>query len=171
MKTIVSIDPGSKGFISVLYPDGKREFFAIEGHTHRDVANFIMSINPENTVCVMEEVHAIKGSAAGATFSFGEIFGFLKGVITASGFAYHLVQPKEWQSKVWINEDKVYKYGKPNAKTGKCSRLIETKATSINAAKRLFPEIDFKRTPKCINLDDNKVDSVLIGEYARRENL
>jgi hypothetical protein len=41
----------------------------------------------------------------------------------------------------------------------------------MNAAKRLFPNIDFRRTTKCKNLDDNKVDATLMCEYARRKNL
>ena len=47
---------------------------------------------------------------------------------------------------------------------------VNTKATSINAAKRLFPELDFRRTEKCDNIDDNKVDATLICEYLRRKN-
>ena len=48
---------------------------------------------------------------------------------------------------------------------------VNTKATSINAAKRLFPELDFRRTNRCNNIDDNKVDATLICEYLRRKNL
>ena len=41
----------------------------------------------------------------------------------------------------------------------------------INAAKRLFPDIDFRRTSKCKNIDDNMCDAMLMAEYARRKNL
>ena len=50
-------------------------------------------------------------------------------------------------------------------------KQVNTKETSMNAAKRLFPNIDFRRTTKCKNLDDNKVDATLMCEYARRKNL
>lgn len=48
---------------------------------------------------------------------------------------------------------------------------INTKATSFNASRRLFPNVDLRRSEKCKNLDDNKSDSLLIAEYARRKNL
>ena len=48
---------------------------------------------------------------------------------------------------------------------------VNTKQTSINCAKRLFPTLDFRKNEKCKKIDDNKVDSVLMAEFARRKNL
>ena len=48
---------------------------------------------------------------------------------------------------------------------------VDTKNTSYNAARRIFPEIDFRRSIRCTNFDDNKVDATLIAEYGRRNNL
>jgi hypothetical protein len=48
---------------------------------------------------------------------------------------------------------------------------VNTKQTSFNAAKRIFPAVDLRKTERCKNLDDNKCDSLLISEYARRKNL
>ena len=50
-------------------------------------------------------------------------------------------------------------------------KVVNTKQTSINAAKRLFPTIDLRKTTKCKNIDDNKCDSLLLSEYGRRKNL
>lgn len=36
------------------------------------------------------------------------------------------------------------------------------------AVKRLFPDMDLRRTVKCTVFDDNKIDSILMCEYARR---
>ena len=47
----------------------------------------------------------------------------------------------------------------------------DTKATSINAAQRLFPSVDFRRNEQCRKIDDNKVDALLMAEYGRRKNL
>lgn len=162
-KTIIAIDPGSKGFMAVLNDGEPTDFFAIHDHDRRQLSNFIKAY--PDAVCIMEEVHAVYGSSAKGTFDFGEIFGFLKGIIVACDNPYHLVQPKEWQKEIWINEDKVYRY------KGDGKKMVDTKATSINAARRLFPNIDLKRTPACKTPDDNKVDSLLIAEYARRKNL
>ena len=162
MRTIIGIDPGSKGFICAEN-EGKRVYLSIADNDRNRIAGFIRAVADDNesVVAVMEEVHAVFGSSAKATFNFGEIFGFLRGVIIACGIPYHLVQPKDWQKEIWINADKVYKSGK----------TIDTKATSINAAARLFPDIDFRRTGLCKGIDDNKVDATLITEYGRRKNI
>lgn len=56
--------------------------------------------------------------------------------------------------------------GKPTKK-----KEVNTKKTSMNAAKRIFPNVDFRKNERCKKPDDNKIDSLLIAEYARRKNL
>lgn len=173
MKTYIGIDPGSKGFISVLHPNGNREFLSIEDATLQEVVEFLsrQKHDCDKLIAIMEDVHAIYGSSAGSTFEFGKINGILEGFLIALKIPYSLVPPKEWQGKIWITPDKVWKTGKLNQKTGRISKTVDTKPTSMNAALRLFPDIDFRKNERCKKLDDNKVDAVLICEYARRENL
>lgn len=166
-KIYIGIDPGSLGFVSVDYGDGSRDFCSLKENDYHDVAEFLRSVKEkakDGCVCCMEAIHAVFGSSAKATFSFGECFGVLQGVLIALGISYHLVPPKTWQKEIWIAQDKVYK-----SKEGKKS--VDNKPTSINAARRLFPDIDFRRTEKCKNIDDNKCDATLICEYGRRKNL
>ena len=120
----------------------------------------------------MEEVHALHQSAAKATFSFGEIFGLLKGLLIANNIPYHLIPSKTWQKDIWTNADVVvtYKNVVDKRKTS-VRKEINTKATSLKAAIRMFPTIDFRKTVRCKKPDDNKVDSLLIAEYGRRKNL
>ena len=114
----------------------------------------------------MEEVHAVFGSSAKATFAFGEINGLLKGILITVGMPYHLIQPKQWQKEIWINQDMVVDYKKVTVKGVEQTRKeVNTKQTSYNAARRLFPDIDLRKNERCRNYDDNKVDSLLICEY------
>lgn len=168
-KAIVGIDVGSKGFISLMTSYNIR-YFAISDNDKYQLSNIFAEIKKDypNVVCAMEEIHAIHNSSAKATFSFGEINGLLKGLLIANKIPYHLVAPKTWQAEMWDNKDKVYEI-KQTSKGSKKS--VNTKQTSFNTAKRLFPEEDLRRTPKCSKLDDNKCDSLLIAEYARRKNL
>ncbi|MFA6726942.1 MAG: hypothetical protein WCS17_01855 [Prevotella sp.] len=168
MKTIISIDPGAKGFISIR-EDDTIDYVSIIEVDRKGLAEIFRELKKKysdnkNVIVVMEEVHAIYGSSAKATFSFGSTFGFLLGLIMANNFPFALVQPKEWQKEVWVNLDKVYRYG-----DGK--KTIDTKETSIAAAMRIFPNEDLRRSQRCKTIDDNKADSLLIGEYARRRNL
>lgn len=177
-KMIIGIDPGSLGFMSCIMPNGIVEFKPING-TSIDSLNKTLgewlskaSSYEWGTIAVMEEVHAIFGSSAKATFSFGEINGVLKALVIANNIPYHLVQPKTWQNAIWINSDIVATYKEVTTKKGIVKRKeVNTKKTSINAAQRLFPNIDFRKNERCKNIDDNKVDSLLIAEYGRRMNL
>lgn len=166
---IIAIDPGSKGVITILRPDGRMEHHFLASEDRKDIVEAVRKVKRESPLCrvvaVMEEVHAIFGSSAKATFAFGEIFGWLKAMVFCTGIPLVLVPPKTWQGEVWRTGDKVYKAGDG------LRRVLDTKATSIAAARRLFPGHSLKRTESCKNPDDNLCDSMLIAEYARRKNL
>lgn len=176
-KIIIGIDPGEKGFVSVLTPFGDYEFCSISESLKGDVDKFIkrqVDISRDKScglIAVMEEVHALFGSSAKSTFSFGRINGMLEAMLISNGVPYHLVQPKVWQKEIWINQDKIYKDSGRRGKDGKLIKTVDQKPTSINAARRLFPNVDLRRSSKCRNVDDNKCDSLLMAEYARRKNL
>lgn len=173
MRTYIAIDPGSKGFITIRHGDGRFEFVPLEGcDIHAVALKFSQLQMSKDVFAIMEEVHAIFGSSAKATFAFGEINGLLKGLLIATGIPYQLVQPKTWQKEIWINQDMVVEHKKVVVKGVEQSRKeVNTKQTSFNAAKRLFPDIDLRKSERCRNWDDNKVDSLLLCEYARRKNL
>lgn len=115
----------------------------------------------------IEDVHNIKGASGKATFSFGEIKGIKIGMVVALasfyGWRLELVHARIWQNEIWTNSDKVYQPKKANAKSDR--RKVDTKKTSLMAAKRLFPKEDFKRTPKCSVAHDGLVDGALIALY------
>lgn len=171
MNTILGIDPGAKGFLTVMFHDGGTDHFAIEDHDMLDLARYIgdMKARFGDLHAVMEEVHAVFGSSAKSTFAFGEINGYIKGILTALEVPYTLVQPKTWQKEIWINQDMVYDVKRD--KEGKQRRVVNTKQTSFNAVRRIFPNTDMRKNYRCRKWDDNKVDSLLITEYARRKNL
>lgn len=160
----MGIDVGGKGFITTQ-KDGAFCHYPIEDNDLYQLSNIMAEIRKEkDVVCVIEDVHSIFGSSAKGTFNFGFCKGYLIGLLAANRIPYHLIPPKEWQKEIWTNADKVYKSG-----DGK--KAVDTKATSINACKRIFPMLDLRKNERCRNIDDNKVDSILMSEYARRRNL
>lgn len=172
-KCYIGIDPGSRGFISVQY-DGEFSFYSIEDNDLYQLSEIMANIRNaySNLVCVIEDVHAIGNSAASSTFTFGFNKGYLVGLLAANKIPYILIQPKTWQKEMWQNSDMVVNYKKVVLKGKETIRKeVDTKNTSINAAKRLFPHIDFRKSERCKKLDDNKVDATLMSEYARRKNL
>lgn len=97
-KTYIGIDPGNLGVIAVQ-KNGVFSHFFISDNDLYQLSEIIARIRQENPniVCVMEQIHAIFGSSAKATFSFGEIFGQLKALLAAHHIPFVLIPPKEWQ--------------------------------------------------------------------------
>lgn len=172
-KKYIGVDVGAKGFVAVI-DNGEYRFCSIEDSDNQTLSKFLLDETLGQSVAVViEDVHALYGSSAEGTFQFGFNKGFLIGLLVAHKIPYTLVQPKEWQGCIWTNADMVVNHKKVKCKNGKeiNRKETDTKATSINAAQRLFPSVDFRRNECCRKIDDNKVDALLMAEYARRNNL
>ena len=171
-KLYIGIDVGGKGFIS-MQKNGAWEHFSIEDNDLYQLSEIMRHARRENAniACVIEDVHAIFGSSAKSTFAFGFNKGYLVGLLAANKIPYTLVAPKEWQKNIWTNADMVVSHkvvvvkGKEQVK-----KVVNTKQTSINACKRLFPTVDLRKSSRSKKPDDNKVDSMLLSEYGRRKN-
>lgn len=174
-KTFIGIDPGVQGFITAMFPNGKFEFYSIDENDDLDLNRILKSIKERSwqVTAVLEDVHALFAASAKSTFNFGEIKGILKGLLVANEIPYTLVQPKTWQNEIWNNQDMIVSFKTINKNDGseQKRKVVDTKSTSINAARRLFPSIDLRKNERCKKIDDNKVDSLLMAEYARRKNL
>ncbi len=172
-KLFIGIDVGSKGFIS-MQKNGVWEHYSIEDNDLYQLSEIMRQarLKNANIACVIEDVHALYNSSAKSTFAFGFNKGYLVGLLAANQIPYTLVQPKEWQREMWGNSDMVVNYKEVTINGKKVSKKeVNTKQTSINACKRLFPTLDLRKSERSKKIDDNKVDSILMAEYARRKNL
>ena len=159
----IGIDPGKNGFISVIGESGTIVYFSIPLiNTEVDLYELNGILRPfgmtDNVHCVIEDVHAIFGSAAKATFNFGWIVGVLEAMLVAHNIPYTKVKPKEWQKEMWQG---IPLQKKPNGRT-------DTKAMSLLAAKRLFPNEDLTATERSVKPCHDKIDALLLAEYCRR---
>lgn len=171
MKTYIGIDPGSKGYIVCLDSEGGFfESLPIEDSTQQDIATFLNNANYDNkAVCVMEDVHAMPGQGVASTFAFGRNTGFLFGLLVAFKIPYTLVSPQKWQKAMWIAADHVTTTA--TDKNGNTKKVVMPKPTSINAATRLFPDVDLRKNRGCKKPHDGKCDALLMALYAKRMNL
>lgn len=159
-KCYLGFDVGDKGGLATIR-DGCVETFSFQDFDISDICQKLKIINGQRECyAVVEDVHSVFGSSAKSTFNFGFNKGWIIGVLTALHIPYSMIPPKEWQSGVWERCDKVMD-----------GKKVKTKETSINCAKRIFPNVDLRRTPKCKKPDDGICDSLLMAEYARRKNL
>lgn len=172
-KLYIGIDVGSKGFISAQI-NGEWQHYSIADNDLYQLSEIMRQMREKytNIACVIEDVKAIFGSSAKSTFAFGFNKGYLVGLLAANKIPYTLVNAQKWQHELWSNSDMVVSYKSVTIRGKEVMKKdVNTKKTSYNCAKRLFPTIDFRKSERAKNFDDNKVDSVLLSEYARRKNL
>lgn len=168
-KIAIGIDIGSDGAFTTMV-DGKIDHFDRLGDSVDGLMDLILQDTGtiEDIHVVIEDLHSVHGSSAKSNFGFGYNNGLIVGMLEALSIPYTKVAPKKWQKEMWegvrpveINTGKLNKKGEPKYK-------IDTKATSLIAAKRLFPGQTFLASERSKKPHNGIVDSVLLAEYCRR---
>lgn len=131
----------------------------------RKIKEILSTLDLKNIHIVIEDVHAIFGSSAKATFNFGWSLGILEGLLTMAQIPYTKVAPKDWQREMWQGVKPIYKPQKTEGQR----KIVDTKATSLLAAQRLFPTIDFRKSERADKPHDGIVDAILMADYCRRK--
>ena len=172
-KIRIGIDPGKESYICIWEEGFGFEFVQLPTIGKETDINGVARLFDKiatrfNSNCdihaVIESVHVIYGSSASSTFEFGKMLGLLEGLLCAHEIPYTKVQPKTWQKEMWQGIAIQTK----KSSTGK-TQVNDTKAMSEVAAKRLFPTIDLRKNERCKVADHNKVDALLLCEYAKRK--
>jgi hypothetical protein len=177
MQTIVGVDPGKTGAIAILHPGLQvitHIIPLIGNELDLSALNVLLEYftDEPNVHFFVEDVHAIFGSAAGATFNFGFVCGAIQMGVIGTRCPFTLIQPKTWQKVIYQGIPEIRK---PviQIKVGKRAGQsipgrLDTKKMSEIAAKRLFPTVDLRATNRCKKSHDGIVDALLIAEYGRR---
>lgn len=116
----------------------------------------------EKVVLSYEDVHPLYGVSVSSTGSLMEGKGIIEGVLYSAAYGLKNASviplaPKRWQKEIWLTHDKVFKASK-----------VDTKATSLAAAKRIWPSDKFLASERSKTPHDGIVDAMLIAEAARR---
>lgn len=142
----IGVDPGKAGGYAWIW-DGAvtvrpwdDEFFVQDMRC--------LSLTGEKCMACVEKVGARPGQGTVSMFSFGKSAGFIEGVLSALGIPYQLVPPNKWKKEF--------------------SLIGKDKQASIITCRKLFPELDLKRTERCRTDSDGKAEATLLAEYARR---
>lgn len=172
LKAWVGIDPGGDGGIACIDFNGHVKKWGMPNNGNGievlDLVSILDGLKEEyNVTLILEDVHSIFGTSAKSNFSFGFTCGAINAIVVTRLLKLLPVQPKAWQKIIWANSDKVYKPLKEKQKTAS----IDTKATSLNACKRLFPGLDLRKSARASKPHDGITDAILIAEYGRRCNL
>lgn len=147
----IGIDPGKDGAYAVMFPYGTISCEAWDNDAFvrkmQLVALDVATKKYQAIVC-LEKVSAMPKQGVASTFNFGKSAGFIEGVLTALDIPFQLVTPKMWKSEYGLNSDK---------------------AKSVEVCRRLFPNVNLKRTERCKKDHDGMAEALLMAEYARRK--
>jgi hypothetical protein len=171
VKLSIGIDPGKDGFVTVNndmigtyyhyeMPKMGKEIDIKELNRIFEEDIYPDSKDKIKVHAVLEDVHSIPGSSAVSNFQFGRTVGMIQALLVANSIPFTLIQPKEWQKEMWKGVSVQKKPG---------TKRTDTKLMSKMAARRLFPDMDFKRNDRCSVDDHNKIDSLLMCEYCKRK--
>lgn len=149
----IGIDPGSGGGIAVV---GEKvlctSILDRKKITERDVYDFLLGFSNES-VALIERVGAyrVEGRQQGAKsmFTFGQSYGFLRGVLVALGIPFDEVAANSWQSHFKLR------------RTDKSETTTAKKNRHKAKAQQLFPSL---------KITHGIADALLIAEYCRRES-
>ena len=95
----IGIDPGKSGAIAILHSDGKWSIIRLD-QTEHDIAGQVSELAVYPAIAVVEKVHSSPQMGVKSAFTFGESFGFLKGLLAAYGIPYTLVTTPVWQKRM-----------------------------------------------------------------------
>lgn len=148
------IDPGLLGAIALIDAGGAckrlvdtpRIGFRLDFNALFDA----IAICPAATHFWIELQHAMPGNRPTSTFSIGETYGAIRGILAALRLPYSEIRASIWQRALLA--------GVPGA---------DTKARSVRAAAAMFPG-EALLTPRGRVLD-GRADALLIAEYGRRK--
>ena len=142
----IGIDPGAKGGYAWIWGDVVRAMPWDDTFFTQDMQ--CLKATGEPLVAAVEKVGARPGQGVTSMFSFGRSAGYIEGVLAALGIGYQLVPPATWKREY--------------------SLIGKDKRASVEACRRLFPDVDLKRTEKCRTDSDGKAEALLIAEWGRR---
>lgn len=176
-KYYIGIDPGKTGSVAILDEDGR--VFSLKDTPiigkEYDKAEMIAILNKyENCHAVLEDVHATQMGGKVSNFDFGRGKGLWEMALMSLKIPHTMVKPKAWQKEMWQGVNIQYKPTARRNKKGEPVKKVDTKATSLLAAKNLFPNQEFRnisdKTGKPLSsINDGLVDAILMAEYCRRK--
>lgn len=172
---IMAVDPGKDGGVCFLdIETNKPELFTIPRFTNKEVDlinlnEIITAFDHDANIihCILENTHSIFGTGARSNFQFGWINGVLEMAIAANNIPYTKVNPKEWQKVAWQGVEPVKISTGKKTKDGNLKYKTDTKATSLVAANRLFPNESFLPTERSKKPHDGLIDAALMAWYGK----
>jgi len=165
MNNYLGIDPGKDGAFIII--NDEKEIVKISliptiGNEY-DKLEMIKIVEAYDIKhAVLENVHAPQLGGRTSCFEFGRGKGLLEMLLFALEIPHTQVLSRTWQKEMWSGIRIQYK-------PGSTKKTKDTKATSLLAAKSLFPSQDLRKSIRATKPHDGIVDALLMAEFCRRK--
>ena len=140
MKYFLGIDPGKSGGIAFISECGTEAWANKITASERDFWNIVSEHKEDVQFGMIEKVHSSPQMGVRSAFSFGQSYGFLRGMLIASEIKFDEVRPQKWMKYL-------------SCMTGGDKNVTKRKA------QQLFPKIKITHAI---------ADALLIAEYCRQ---
>lgn len=146
----IGIDPGKTGYIVAIDGDGSVAWSCEMPETPTMLAFKLR----DHADCpfIVERQFAMHGQGLSSTFTIGQGYGEILGVLAGINAGCNLVRAQDWQ--------RVMLKGEGKAKGADLKRLY------VAVAERMWPSISFRGSKG--GMRDGKAAAALIAEYGRR---
>ena len=146
---VCGVDPGNSGGIAVISTQNVYPF--VEAHaapdTERDVCDLFESYRSAIVMCYIEAVHSFPGQGVASSFTFGQNYGTLRGLLIGLKIPFTSVSPMKWKKSMGLTK-------------GKDESNTDYKNRSKALAQQLWPSLRITHATS---------EALLLAEYGRRE--
>lgn len=164
----MGIDPGLTGHIATIDGDQiqvmqiPRVGREIDEHALDGILrDYSTKSGRPTTRAVVEKQQSFPGQGVASSWRGGYGYGILIALLVCHRLPFEAVRPAQWRRMLGIQA--------PSKLKG-AARKREIKARSISTARRLFPNVDLRRTPRCRVASHDRAEALLLAEVARRLN-
>lgn len=146
LNLFMGVDPGKSGCIVLIHGTGEWAAELSLESTLTDIGTMLRMYRRSITFALIEQVHSgIFGSqgkmGVRSSFTFGDSFGSIRGMVTVCNIRHEYIQPQKWQQEM-------------NCRTHGDKNVSKAKA------QQLFPSV---------KVTHRNADALLIAELARRK--
>ncbi len=145
MNYYLGIDPGAKGAFACLIESDVFMVYMMNKAGFLTLADYLWQTKA-HVVCCIEKVHAMPKQGSVSMFTFGEGYGWLKGVLDGYSIPYQEIPPQTWKKEFGLNSNKT---------------------KSVEVAHQLFPHVNLV-PDGCKKPSDGMAEALLLALYAKR---
>ena len=142
----LGIDVGKSGAIALLEDTKLILLHKFDKVVYMKTVSFL-SREQAATKCAVEKVGAMPHQGVKSMFTFGENYGWIKGLLDLGEIPFQEIPPAKWKREFSLTSDK---------------------KRSIEVCRQLFPDAQLIRKG-CRVPDNNLAEAVLLAEFARRK--